>query len=99
MLIQFIGLKDFDLKETEIIKTLSAEYYEKISRDIQNAKLILDLKKYKKDGEKSKYALHSRIESGRNLALISKASDWDLKRTLHKLFQKLEHELQHKTKY
>lgn len=98
MLIQFIGLKDFDSSETSIIKELSEEYYEKLLRDITNAQLILELKKYKKDGEKAKYAFHSRVESGKSLALVSKASDWDLKRTLHKLFQKLEHELQHKYK-
>lgn len=98
MPIQFMGLKEFDEKEEEIIRNLSAEYYEKLLRDITNAKLVLDLKKYKKDGEKAKYAFHSRVESGKSLALVSKASDWDIKRTLHKLFQKLEHELQHKYK-
>lgn len=97
MPIRFIGLVNFDPQEQSIIKELSEEYYDKILRDIQNALLIVDLKKYERKQKNSKYAFHSRVE-GPSLMLISKASDWDIKRTLHKLFKKLEKELQHKYK-
>ena len=98
MPIQFKGLVNFDTLEEATIKQLAREYYDKLLRDIKDALLVLDLKKYENEGKKVKYALHSRVESGSTLILNTKASDWDLRRTLHKLFKKLERELQHKYK-
>lgn len=96
MPIQFKGLINFNTLESETIKKLSRQYYDKLLRDLKDANLVLDLKKYDQEGKRTKYALHSRIESGSTLRLNTKASDWDLRRTLHKLFKKLEKELQHK---
>lgn len=98
MPIRFIGLVNFNTLESETIKKLARQYYDKILRDIKNALLVLDAKKYDVEGKKCKYALHSRVESGSTVLLTTKAFDWDLRRTLHKLFQKLERELQHKYK-
>lgn len=98
MPIQFKGLVNFTTLEEATIKKLTREYYDKLLRDIKDALLVIDLKKYENQGKRTKYAFHSRVESGKTLVLVTKASDWDLRRTLHKLFQKLERELQHKYK-
>ena len=98
MPVQFKGLVNFNTLESETIKKLARQYYDKLLRDLKDAKLVLDLKKYDSEGKRTKYALNSRVESGTTVVLITKASDWDLRRTLHKLFKKLERELQHKYK-
>lgn len=98
MPIQFVGLINFNESESVTIKQLTQEYYDKILRDVKDALLIISLKKYDQKETKCKYAFHSRVESGSTVLLTSEASDWDLKRTLHKLFQKLEKGLQHKYK-
>ena len=98
MPIQFIGLINFSKLESGIIRGLAQEYYDKFLRDVKDILLVISLKKYDQKETKCKYSFHSRVESGSTVLLTSEASDWDLKRTLHKLFQKLEKGIQHKYK-
>ncbi len=94
---RFVNIKQFDIQESSKIKELSEEYSEKFERHLPNSKLSLDLhkQKEKEKSDKVKYAIHARLIT-ENTTLISKASDWDLARTLHKVFKGMENEIQHK---
>lgn len=96
MPIQFIGLNGLEKKESDIIKGLAVEYYNRVLRDLPQALLVLQVKIYKEEG-KQKFSMHARINHP-SIVLAAQAADWDLRRTVHKVMKKIERELQHKYK-
>ena len=95
--VRFIGIKQFDDFEQTTITTLCTRYMEKLERDLpKEFKLAFHCKLHKKQG-KQKYSFHGRVNTP-NFLFSSEASDWDLRRTVHKVMKKLERELQHKYK-
>jgi len=96
--VRFIGLNTFDSTDQSIIKTLCTRYMEKLERDLNpQFKLSFHCKRYRAQG-KPKHSFHARIQMHTKLIVHSQATDWDLRRTVHKVMQKLERELQHKYK-
>ena len=96
MEISYKGLKKLTFDEVSIIQTLSQKYYNKFLRDFENPKLIVDIKKYDKEGNKAKYAISLRLEIP--TIISSKQADWDLRRALHESFENLENAIHHKYK-
>lgn len=94
---QFIDLKLLTKEEVPTVERLCAEYEKKIARHVPNPQFILQFKKHNDTGKKVKYSIHCRLEAPQILA-PSEAHDWDLATTLHKVFQKIEKELEHKFK-
>jgi len=93
--IQFIGAKELDDFEKEIINKLANEYYQKISRSLRNiASVILDLKVYDKAGRRQKYSLHIRV-TGPFKTIEASAVDWELAKVTHEAFEAIEREIQH----
>ena len=92
-MINFIGLKDFAQLEKNKIKELSNKYIEKLGT---KGNLIVQCKKYNWGG-RVKYSFHTRVESP-DIILNAKNSDWELKKCLHGLFNKLLREEEHKFK-
>ena len=97
MEVSYIGINELEGFEKPTLNKLVDEYSKKISRDIQNGKIIMTIKKYKKAGNRVKYSLHCRIDSP-NIIAVATASDWDFPRTLHKVFNKVRSEIEHKFK-
>ena len=97
MPVQFIGLKDFDSEETEIITEISEHYHDKIKIKIHRFLLKAHIKKQKKAGNRAKFSSHLRLETP-NIIAVSESHDWDLARALHDCFKKLQREIQHKFK-
>ena len=95
--IQYIGLKEFTEQEQEIIKSLALEYADKLERYISEFTLVINLKRHNLAGKRIKFSFHTRLDAP-SFILTSKADDWDLARTLHKLFKKIENEIKHKFK-
>ena len=95
--IQYIGLKDFTEQEQELIKSLAIEYADKLERDIREFTLVINLKRHNLAGKRIKFSFHTRLDAP-SFILTSKADDWDLARTLHKIFEKIENEIKHKFK-
>ncbi|MBI2147155.1 hypothetical protein HYU19_01610 [Candidatus Woesearchaeota archaeon] len=94
--IQYSGLEEVDDAGRQILDKLSAEYHDKIQRQLGTpASLQVHIKVYSKEGKK-KYSIHVKAVAATRLFQSTKAHDWDLARTLHKAFQDIEHQIKHK---
>ena len=96
--IKLIGLENFDEIEKFDIQEMTKANYDKLSKEFEEITLVLHAKKYDKSGKKCKYALNAKIEKGEGVLSNAKYADWDLKKTLHKLFDKLDYGIKHKFK-
>ncbi|MBI2670799.1 hypothetical protein HYX18_02385 [Candidatus Woesearchaeota archaeon] len=99
--IRFIGLNEFDSAERSIINELTDKHIKKISRAIGDYELVIKVKKHstanKKIDESVKYSIHAKMEFP-NILIMASYADWDLRRTMHKTFEKLHNEIKHKFK-
>ncbi|MEK6973979.1 MAG: hypothetical protein AABW41_01960 [Nanoarchaeota archaeon] len=99
--IRFIGLNDFNDGEKALINEITLNNIKKISRHIGDYELIVKLKKHstanKKIDETIKYSIHAKMQFPKILITASYA-DWELKRTLHVIYDKLLNEIKHKFK-
>ena len=94
---KILGLEDFDKKEVEVIDSLSKNYVNKIGRKFSKASFIIQAKKYEKEGKGHHYSFHVKVENPSVLVGV-KEDEWDLKKCLHEVFDKLSFRLQHKYK-
>ncbi|MDP7180651.1 MAG: HPF/RaiA family ribosome-associated protein [Candidatus Woesearchaeota archaeon] len=93
--IQVIGINVLDDKEQEAANTLINGYYEKIARELKNVTSVsVHLKAHSKGGKK-KYDIRIKALAPTRV-FESQESDWDLARTLHKVFKNVERQIQHK---
>ncbi len=71
------------------------EYSAKIERKLKNVESCrIHLKEYSPGG-KTKFSIHALVTYAGKV-LEADASDWDLNRTFHKVFGKIEQEIEHK---
>ena len=97
--IQFIGVSDLNAEEQAIVNALSTEYYQKIKRSLNNlTSLAVHVKVHSKEGSKKKFAIRIRAIAPTSIIEAKLAHDWDLARTLHKAFENIEKEIEHKFK-
>jgi len=97
MAIEYRDLRVLGDEEKPVLNKLTDEYYRKISRKLNNPKLILKFKKYNQAGKRVKYSIHARLDNP-NLIASAKAHDWDFARALHKVMKKIINEIKHKYK-
>ena len=98
-IIQFVGVDVLPSNEQAVLQDLCTEYYEKIRRGIKNlTSLVVHLKEYSQEGGRHKFSFHIRAVSPAHTFVSTHSSDWDLARTLHRVFKNIERELQHKLK-
>jgi len=95
MIIQFIGLKKLNEDEISILNRISNKEKGKIDREIKNSKVILSIKKDDKDGKRSRYSIEAKINAP-NTKFAAQSQEWDLAKATHKVFNKLEQEINHK---
>lgn len=70
------------------------EYSNKIERKLKNTESVrIHLKEYSPGG-KTKFSIHALV-SYAGKSIEADAYDWDLKRTFHKVFNKIEQEIEH----
>ncbi len=94
--IQFIGLKELDDVDKEMVKKLCAEYYPKISRALKNIEsLVVHIKPYSKGGARPKYSMHIRAIAATRIFETDKVAEWDLSKAMRMSFDDLEKELRH----
>ena len=92
-IIQFKGVSELSSEDQDTVKSLSTEYYLKIKRGLHNiTSLELHVKAHSKRGGKSKYSIHLRAIAPTRI-LEAQDDDWDLARTLHKVFRNMENEI------
>lgn len=90
---------NFDLlneQEKEDFQKLFNEYLKKIERKLKNINyFIVHFKEYEKDGKGKKFSIHVKIISSAK-TIEADTFDWDFKRAVHKVFNKLEQEIEHR---
>lgn len=102
MIIIFMPLiqtKGFDILEEQdkiYFDKLVNEYSAKIKTKLKNADtFVIRLRGYKVEGRRKKFTIQVRIADSYKI-FEANASDWDFRRTLHKVFKKLETEIEHR---
>ena len=96
-IIQFVGVSDLSPEEQETVQELTTKAYERIIIMLQNlTDLVVHVKTYENEGEKKKYALHVRCSAPTVLFESKKGFDWELPRALHKAFNDIEQQINHR---
>lgn len=93
--LQTVGFEILTEKTRNEFNGLWEEYSKKIERKLKNAESCrIHLKEYSPGG-KTKFSIHVLV-SYAGKSIEANASDWDLRRTFHKVFNKIEQEIEHK---
>ena len=93
--IQYAGLNELTDSEKQEVKSLTEEYGDKIDRSLPNMdRLTIHIKTQKATGGKRKFSIKVKASVG-NKVFETKAFDWDLPRTLHKVFKNMENHINH----
>lgn len=97
-MIQFVGVNELAPEEQELVSRLSTENYEKFTRLVKNIEqMVVHIKTYENEGQKKKFALHIRIKVPTMAIFEScKSHDFDLARALHKSFDDIKTQIEHK---
>ncbi|MDP2908031.1 MAG: hypothetical protein Q8O03_08935 [Nanoarchaeota archaeon] len=95
--ITYVGLKNLDSFEISNLQTLVGRYYPKIQRHFSNATLTVNIKTANVAGKRKRYTISLRV-SAPSVILSVEHMDWELQRAVHRAFDGLENEAQHKFK-
>jgi ribosome-associated translation inhibitor RaiA len=94
--IQIIGIDEIGDEDKDIVNKLANEYYEKLKRAIKNEISVrIHIKEHSKAGKRHKSDIRVQLIAPTR-RFDAQESDWDLARTLHKVFENIERQLQHK---
>lgn len=96
MEIIYKDIKILNDKEKIRVLDLVKRNLDKVRRDI-DGKFIFIFKKYEKEGERAKYSVNCKVDSP-NIILSAHATEWDIAKVMHMLFDNLEREIQHRFK-
>ncbi|MEM4239573.1 MAG: hypothetical protein QXK08_00025 [Candidatus Woesearchaeota archaeon] len=97
-MIQFVGVNELSADEQSIVSKISTENYEKLARILKNIEqMVVHIKTYENEGKKKKFALHIRVKAPTSAIIEScKSHDFDLARALHKAFDDIRVQIEHK---
>jgi len=94
--IQIKGIDELNDEEKNLVNTLANEYYGKIQRELKNATSIsLHVKQHSKTGNRHKSDIRIKVIAPTKI-FEAQESDWDLARTLHKVFNNIERQIEHR---
>ncbi len=96
--IQFVGLKELSEEETSVVTEVATAEYEKLMKKVHNITSALVHLKVYGEGQTKKFAVHVRINLPSLLLESCKSHDWDLPTALHKSFEDIAHQAEHKLK-
>lgn len=92
--IEIRGVNLLTEEEKKLADELLNEYYPKIQRRIKNIiSLKVHIKEYKKDGTRKKYSINVSVINSTDV-FEANAHDWDFARTMHKVLNKIENEIE-----
>lgn len=95
--ITYINLDKLDAVEIATVQRISSREFGKIGRDFADASLVVDIKRINKAGKRALYEITARIDAP-SIKLYAEHSDWELQRALHRTFDNLKMEVEHKFK-
>ena len=82
--VKFVGVTDLNKDEQDTIKMLSTEYFEKIKRSVNElVSMTVLVKTHHTEGKRKKYSIHMKAAIPERTFTSTKASDWDVARTMH----------------
>jgi len=94
--IQIIGVEKLEDEEKGIFNKLVDEYYKKIQRELKNiTSLTIHIKAHSKGGKAKKYDLRIKAIAPTRI-FEAQESDWELARTLHRVFRNMIRQIQHR---
>ena len=94
--IQIIGRNEISEKDINLVNKLANEYYGKFKRALKNEVSIkLHIKQHSKTGKKHKSDIRVKVVAPTRI-FEAQESDWDLARTLHRVFKNIERQLEHR---
>ena len=94
--IQIIGIDEIneDL-EKGILNKIANSYFEKIERSLKDVSGVkLHIKCHSKGGKSRKWDMRVKVISSKKV-FEAQESDWDLAKSLHKVFKNIEREIEH----
>lgn len=98
--IQFAGVRELEPSEQDTVQSLSTEYFEKIKREMHNVTNVIVhvTTGGKLDGKEKRrrYTLHVRAISPGFVFESSKNDDYELPRAVHKSFEEILSQIQHR---
>ena len=96
--IQVKGIDELNDEDKELVNTLANEYYGKIQRGLKNiTSITLHIKEHSKTGGRHKSDIRVKVIAPTKI-FESQESDWDLARTLHRVFKNIERQIEHRLK-
>ncbi len=96
-MLQFVGMKDLEPMEQELVQRISTENFEKIKRMMKNiTKVKVQIKTHKRDGKRKKYSIHLQARAPGGPLDVDRAQDFDLARAIHKGFSDLKGRIEHR---
>ena len=94
--IQIKGIDELNDEEKNLVNTLANEYYGKIQRELKIATSIsLHVKQHSKTGNRHKSDIRVKVIAPTKI-FEAQESDWDMARTLHKVFNNIERQIEHR---
>ena len=98
MVIRFIGLKKLNDGQQAAINKISNKYYQKIARNLKkDVDVDLQVKIDDTAGKRERFTIKIRIDQP-SVLINANSSDWDLNKALHKAFEAVLREIEHKFK-
>jgi len=95
--INYIGLDKLDAWDIANVQRVSSREFGKLKRNFSDASLIVNIKKINKKGKRSTYEVNARIDAP-SVKCYAEHSDRELQRALHRIFDSLKMEVEHKFK-
>ena len=96
--IQVTGIDELNDEDKELVNTLANEYYGKIQRGLKNiTSITLHIKQHSKTGDRHKSDIRVKVIAPTRI-FEAQESDWDLARTLHRVFKNIERQIEHRLK-
>ena len=97
MTIEFIDSKILNEDELPVAQRIVTAHSKKMERLLPRHKIVIKFSKKDITGKRVRYVIRCRIDCP-NCIASAQAEDWELARTLHKVLDKISHELEHKFK-
>jgi hypothetical protein len=95
--ITYRGIDSLDAVEKATMERICPKEFSKIKRSLTTGSLIIDVKKLNKAGKRVVYNIKARVDAP-SIKLYAEHSDWELQRVLHRTFDNLKMEVEHKFK-
>ncbi len=93
-LIEIKGIDILTKEEKRLANKLLNEYFPKIERKIKNIiSLKVHIKEYEKEGKRKKYSINIKVINSADV-FEANAHNWDFARTMHKVLNKIENEIE-----